>query len=409
MKNKKLITLLAVALAASSMLSACGFGNDDEDEPTVVVSETPTPAPTVAVATPTPVPQNTKYTSSNGSISIELPNSTWSNKMDEGDTISFESTAGDRILILHGAGEEAMSEAVLPDTRDNASVLTASADVVEGTDFEINDYKAEQKNGANVYSYTVKYLDTAKGGGYADVFNYVVANDQEFYSLAGSVKSESTLAAVQASIKTFTIKDEASTLKNATGTTTSGTSTSQTGGNSSGTTDNTAGNANTAGTSGGSTEDTAGSSTGSTDTGSTDTSYSGGSGYGSGYSMDLYTSGGVAFGIWQDASGTWIDGDGNSFWFDGNGVAYDQYGNAYSQAGSYGYDYSSGTDYYEDTNTNYDNNYTGSGSMDLYTGGGVAFGIWQDANGTWIDGDGHSFTFDGNGVAYDQYGNAYYQ
>lgn len=408
MKNKKLVTLLAMATVASCLFSACGFGpKEEEEDPTVVVEETPTPAPTVApAATPTPVPQTTKYTAANKSISIDLPDSSWSNKMDEGDTISFESTAGDRILILHGKGEEAMSEVVLPDTRDNAAALTASADVVEGTDFEIKDYKAEEKNGANVYSYTVQYLNTDKGGGYTSVENYVIANDQEFYSLAGSVKTDTALAGVKKSFSSFVIQDAESTLRSASSSTGTGTS----GTNSNGTSNTTTGNDNTTGS------DDANSSSAGSDSGSTSSgndSYTGGSSYNPGYSnMDLYTSSGVAFGIWQDGSGNWIDGDGNTFWFDENGVAYDQYGNAYSAGDSYG-DYYGDYDYSYDES--YDNGYTDNsgnyygGSMDLYTSSGVAFGIYQDANGNWIDGDGNTFWFDSNGVAYDQNGNSYGQ
>ncbi|MDO5337256.1 MAG: hypothetical protein Q4E89_07345 [Eubacteriales bacterium] len=416
MKNKKIIVLLAMAVTAVTMLSSCGlFGKDDEEPDQIVVPETPTPAPTVApVATPTPVPQTTKYTSSDNSISIDLPDSTWSNRMDEGDTISFESTNGDRILILHGEGEEAMSQAVLPDTRDNAAALTATSDVVEGTDFEIQDYQSQKISGVDVYTYTVRYTNAEKGGGYVAVENYVIADSNEFYSIAGSVKENSTLEKVQASLKTFKILGEDSALGSATGTSASGT-TAQGSDDDEGTdsgesgTSGDASGTGTAGTSdtGASTDTGTSTDTGASDYGSTDnTNTSAGGSYVDGSAMDLYTSGGVAFRIYQDGSGNWIDGDGNTFTFGTDGGAYDQYGNYYSQAYSYSYDNNNDNSY------NYDSGYTDNsgsygGSRDLYTSSGVAFGVYQDANGNWIDGDGNTFTFDENGVGYDQYGNAY--
>lgn len=408
MKNKKIIVLLAMAVTAVTMLSSCGlFGKNDEEPDQIVVPETPTPAPSIApVATPTPVPQTTKYTSSDNSISIDLPDSTWSNRMDEGDTISFESTKGDRILILHGEGEDAMSQAVLPDTRDNAAALTATSDVVEGTDFEIQDYQSQKISGVDVYTYTVRYTNAEKGGGYLAVENYVIADSNEFYSIAGSVKENATLEKVQASLKTFKILGEDSALRSATGTSSSDTAAQ--GSDDDESTDN--GETGTSGETGGTGTDgssDAGTGTGTSDSDSTDyTDTSAGGSYVDGSAMDLYTSGGVAFRIYQDGSGNWIDGDGNTFSFGSDGSVYDQYGNYYSQA--YSYDYDNNYDY----NYNYDSGYTDNsgsygGSRDLYTSGGVAFGVYQDENGNWIDGDGHTFTFDENGVGYDQYGNAY--
>ena len=91
-----------------------------------MVTETPAPE---ATATPTPEPtiapdvQDSTYTSSNGAVSIKLPDATWSNKADEADMLSFESPEQGKILILHGQGEEDMSSAMLPDTQDLAVAL----------------------------------------------------------------------------------------------------------------------------------------------------------------------------------------------------------------------------------------------------------------------------------------------
>ncbi len=80
--------------------------------------------------------------------------------------LSFESPEQGKILILHGQGEEDMSSAMLPDTQDLAVALEQASDLAEGTDFEIQDYTASDVEGVGVYSYTVKYTDASKSGGY---------------------------------------------------------------------------------------------------------------------------------------------------------------------------------------------------------------------------------------------------
>ena len=168
MKNKKILAILTISAIVSAAATGCSFGGDEPEEQ-VVVTETPAPE---ATATPTPEPtiapdvQDSTYTSSNGAVSIKLPDATWSNKADEADMLSFESPEQGKILILHGQGEEDMSSAMLPDTQDLAVALEQASDLAEGTDFEIQDYTASDVEGVGVYSYTVKYTDASKSGGY---------------------------------------------------------------------------------------------------------------------------------------------------------------------------------------------------------------------------------------------------
>ena len=49
-----------------------------------------------------------------------------------------------------------MSVAIIPSSQDTASALVKADNLVEGTDFEIQDYKSEEVSGVNVYSYTVQ-------------------------------------------------------------------------------------------------------------------------------------------------------------------------------------------------------------------------------------------------------------
>ena len=216
MKNKKILAILTISAIVSAAATGCSFGGDEPEEQ-VVVTETPAPE---ATATPTPEPtiapdvQDSTYTSSNGAVSIKLPDATWSNKADEADMLSFESPEQGKILILHGQGEEDMSSAMLPDTQDLAVALEQASDLAEGTDFEIQDYKSDQKDGINIYSYTVKYKDTTKSDGYVYAINKYFVNDSEYYSLVASVKKEDALKKVQESVDSFAILGD-STLKSA--------------------------------------------------------------------------------------------------------------------------------------------------------------------------------------------------
>ena len=224
MKNKKVLMLLAVTVALSSAMTACNFGGGKKDD-TSVVQVTPTPEPTKAPkATPTQAPadaQNTTYTSKNKTVSIKLPDATWSNKSDSDDMVSFESPKQGKLLILHGSGDEAMSVAIIPSSQDTATALVKADNLVEGTDFEIQDYKAEEVGGANVYSYTVHYLNDKSE--YAYVVNkYITDNTSEFYSVAGSALTEDSLSKIKTSVDSFQISGD-SALKAATPGTTSST------------------------------------------------------------------------------------------------------------------------------------------------------------------------------------------
>ena len=214
MKNKKFIALLAMTVALSGVMTACSFGGGKEDS--VVVESTPTPTPAKkAKVTPTVAAdaQNTTYTSKDKSVAIKLPDATWANKSDETDMVSFESPDQGRILILHGSGAD-LESAVIPNSQDMAVSMTQAENMVNGTDFEIQDYKADQKDGVNIYSYTVKYKDMTKSDGYVYAINKYFVNDSEYYSIVASVKKEDALKNVQESVDSFAILGD-STLKSA--------------------------------------------------------------------------------------------------------------------------------------------------------------------------------------------------
>ena len=367
MKNKKVLMLLAATVVLSTAMTACNFGgNSDEDSS--VVQVTPTPEPTKAPkATPTPAPanaQNTTYTSKNKAVSIKLPDATWANKSDSDDMLSFESPKQGKLLILHGSGDEAMSVAIIPSSQDTASALVKADNLVEGTDFEIQDYKSEEVSGVNVYSYTVHYLTDKSDYKYV-VNKYFTDNTSEFYSVAGSVKTDDALAGVKASVDSFTISGDSVLKAAATGN--AGTSAAGTTGttDSTGTTgtDGTAADSSTTDSSAGGTSDGSSSSDGSYSDSSSDGSYSSDSSYDGS----------------SDGSYDYDDGSSNGYYADGTPVGTDD------------------PDYDTDqTRTIYRNS------------DGQPLVIYPNGDGTWCDDDGNTYDFVNGEDVYDENGVDYY-
>lgn len=344
MKNKKLLAVLALTVTASVFMAGCGFGGDEPEEQKVV-SVTPAPEVTKApTATPTIAPnvQNTTYTSADKSVSINLPDATWANKTDESGTISFESPENGNILILHGQGEETMAATVIPSTQDMAvSLEQADGDKVQGTDFEIQDYKAEDVNGIGVYSYVTKMINTEKSDGALYVVHKVFANASEYYTIEASVKNEAALASVKSAVDSFkilgnsTLKEAAPGTAPAAGTTT-GTDGADAAANNAGTNAPAAENAGTdtaSGTDAG-TSDSAGTNTESEGSTSSGTTSSGGFTEEQLSNTDatrtIYrNSDGHPIVIQPDGNGSWVDFDGNTYNFANDEDVYAEDGTDY--------------------------------------------------------------------------------
>ena len=365
MRNKRLLAISAIAISASVFMTACSFGGDGKTDKTETVEVTDTPTPEVTQApTETPVPtiapnvQSTTYTSADKSIAINLPDATWANKTDETDMLSFESPEQGNILILHGQGEDTMAATVVPSTQDMAvSLEQADGDKVNGTDFEIQEYSANDVNGIGVYSYTTKMLNTDKSNGNLYVVHKVFANDTEYYTIDAGVKTEDALASVKAAVESFQILGD-STLKEAAPQQAPIENTAQTDANTSdaaaqpaadantgdaaanGSTDAAAtdGTANAAATDG---TANAAATDGTANAAATDNSDSSGTATNSGgfteeqltntdETRTLYrNSDGHPFVITPDGNGNWVDSDGNVYNFIDEQDAYDAEGNSY--------------------------------------------------------------------------------
>lgn len=343
MKNKKLLAVLALTVTASVFMAGCGFGGDEPEEQKVVsvttapeVTKAPTATPTIA-----PNVQNTTYTSADKSVSIDLPDATWANKTDESDTISFESPENGNILILHGQGEETMAATVIPSTQDMAvSLEQADGDKVQGTDFEIQDYKSEDVNGIGVYSYVTKMINTEKSDGVLYVIHKVFANAGEYYTIEASVKNEAALASVKNAVDSFKILGNSTLKEAAPGTApAAGSTTGTDGAGTADAADNNAGTNAAAGENSGAdaaagTTDTTGTDTGSDESASSGTTNSGGFTEEQLSNTDatrtIYrNSDGHPIVIQPDGNGSWVDFDGNTYNFANDEDVYAEDGTDY--------------------------------------------------------------------------------
>ncbi|RGK94228.1 hypothetical protein DXC87_04605 [Blautia obeum] len=347
MRNKRLLAISAIAISASVFMTACSFGGDGKTDKTETVEVTDTPTPEVTQApTETPVPtiapnvQSTTYTSADKSIAINLPDATWANKTDETDMLSFESPEQGNILILHGQGEDTMAATVVPSTQDMAvSLEQADGDKVNGTDFEIQEYSANDVNGIGVYSYTTKMLNTDKSNGNLYVVHKVFANDTEYYTIDAGVKTEDALASVKAAVESFQILGD-STLKEAAPQQAPVENTAQTDANTGDVAAQPAADANTGDAAANGSTDAA-ATDGTANAAATDNSDSSGTATNSGgfteeqltntdETRTLYrNSDGHPFVITPDGNGNWVDSDGNVYNFIDEQDAYDAEGNSY--------------------------------------------------------------------------------
>ena len=217
MKNRRLLAISATAAALSFVLSACGFGGEEPVEQVIVEEEvTPTPEP-VETPEPTEAPEpevwEPTYTAADGSISIDFPDESWSNKTDANGIVSIESEDG-RIVIIHGDAED-KETLVLPDSEDMAMTLERAKEL-EDTEFEISEYSNSDESGANVIYYVVKYNNTEKTDGVAQEILKYISNDTEYYEITAETKTadDAALSKIRASVDSFRILND-SALKNA--------------------------------------------------------------------------------------------------------------------------------------------------------------------------------------------------
>ena len=238
-----------------------------------------------------------------------------------------------------------MAATVIPSTQDMAvSLEQADGDKVQGTDFEIQDYKSEDVNGIGVYSYVTKMINTEKSDGALYVIHKVFANAGEYYTIEASVKNEAALASVKNAVDSFKILGNSTLKEAAPGTApAAGSTTGTDGAGTADAADNNAGTNAAAGENSGA-DAAAGTDAGTTDTTGTDTGADAGASSGTtnsgGFTEEQLSntdatrtiyrnSDGHPIVIQPDGNGSWVDFDGNTYNFANDEDVYAEDGTDY--------------------------------------------------------------------------------
>lgn len=194
--NRKRMRPLFVAAAVMIAVSGCsGQGKETED-----TSETATEKGTETQA----VLEKVTYTSTDGSVSIILPDSGWVNTEDAGGKLSFSAEGKGEITIDYADSKKAVGTLAFGSTetklKKRLEKLGVPVDAVE-----ISDYTFDASTGIRKCSYTMKRTDAAAEN--VCTVTAVTAVSTRGYQVSGSIKTEdeALLAAVKESVNSFLV------------------------------------------------------------------------------------------------------------------------------------------------------------------------------------------------------------
>jgi hypothetical protein len=349
--GKKYIKPLILASAAMLAVMGCSNQSDGTEMSTDTETETTTEAAVVL--------QKVTYTASDGSVSIILPDSNWTNTLDEDGQLTFVSPGEGKITITYGDTKKKVKQMAFASSESKLKKRLTK--LGENTDnLEIQDFSFDKSSGIRNCSYTLKYTDTTDGTYYT--VTSVVAADAKGYQITGTLEvgDATLLASVQDSVNSFLILNNSL--------------------------------AETAENDGSGTE-------------------SGNSGSSSEEQRYFYDEPGNTIYVTQDSDGAWVDENGTVYYFyenhveDGNGTTYYYDPPAYREGGEL---YSGSDSGQESSDGSASSGGTESADTyyDFYDSEGNYIKATQDANGNWVGDDGKTYTFGDNGVT-DSDGNYY--
>lgn len=185
-------------LAAAAMLAVTGCSNQNKGKETSTDSSAESSTETQAVL------EKVTYTSSDGSVSIILPDSNWTNTVDSNGKLVFVSEGKGEITIDYADSKEKVGNLAFGSTENK--LLKRLAKLGMNTEsIEISNYSFDKSTGIRRCSYTLKYTDTAVGNYYT--CTAVSAMTARGYQVSGTVKEDDTalLASVQESVNSFLV------------------------------------------------------------------------------------------------------------------------------------------------------------------------------------------------------------
>ena len=367
--RSKIVTCLVLALSISCLATGCKKKAQETEtsSETIRVTEKQTESETAKKATNT----STTFKSKDGSISIKLPDDTWTMKKEGTKEWTFESPNQGTITIVHYSGDET-NGLVFPSSEEEVLNNLEKAGKSK-TDYAVVEYKKNTMGSYEAYHTTIKCKSTNSKYAYSVAYNLV--GDEDIYSVNGQVMQDDATAmeAIRTSVESLKL------LK------TSSTTTSETKKN------------NTTSSESNSTTQSESGSTASTD-GNSDSNQNG---------QYVYDSNGNAVYIYQDSDGNWVDSSGAIYYFNANGITN-------SNGASFTYNPQGGN---SDNNNNNggndnnggDNNNNNGGATQtssFYDNQGNLITVYKNSNGNWVDGNGIVYTFGQYGVT-DKYGKYY--
>lgn len=280
--RSKIVTCLVLALSISCLATGCKKKAQETEtsSETIRVTEKQTESETAKKATNT----STTFKSKDGSISIKLPDDTWTMKKEGTKEWTFESPNQGTITIVHYSGDET-NGLVFPSSEEEVLNNLEKAGKSK-TDYAVVEYKKNTMGSYEAYHTTIKCKSTNSKYAYSVAYNLV--GDEDIYSVNGQVMQDDATAmeAIRTSVESLKL------LK------TSSTTTSETKKN------------NTTSSESNSTTQSESGSTASTD-GNSDSNQNG---------QYVYDSNGNAVYIYQDSDGNWVDSSGAIYYFNANGI-----------------------------------------------------------------------------------------
>lgn len=368
--RSKIVTCLVLALSISCLATGCKKKAQETEtsSETIRVTEKQTESETAKKATNT----STTFKSKDGSISIKLPDDTWTMKKEGTKEWTFESPNQGTITIVHYSGDET-NGLVFPSSEEEVLNNLEKAGKSK-TDYAVVEYKKNTMGSYEAYHTTIKCKSTNSKYAYSVAYNLV--GDEDIYSVNGQVMQDDATAmeAIRTSVESLKL------LK------TSSTTTSETKKN------------NTTSSESNSTTQSESGSTASTD-GNSDSNQNG---------QYVYDSNGNAVYIYQDSDGNWVDSSGAIYYFNANGITNSngasftynpQDGNSNNNNNNNGGNDNNGGD-------NNNNNGGATQTSSFYDNQGNLITVYKNSNGNWVDGNGIVYTFGQYGVT-DNYGNYY--
>nr|MDE6908606.1 hypothetical protein [Lachnospiraceae bacterium] len=194
--RKKYVKLLV--LAGVMMIAVMGCDSQEKNTDSATENMPQTSSETQDIL------EKVTYTSSDGSVSIILPDSKWQNTLDSEGKLSFVSEGEGEITIDYADSKKAVGKLAFASTEKKLAARLKKLGM--NTDnLEISNYSFDKSTGIKVCSYSLRYKEMADGNFYT--VTTVSAVSERGYQVSGNVKKEDTalLASVQESIKSFLV------------------------------------------------------------------------------------------------------------------------------------------------------------------------------------------------------------